>query len=129
MPAKKGEGLKDPLLHARLRIYGSGAKLQESGFRVTPLDPRREAQKMVTTSLEEGCAIDGVERVFEVNLEEHFILVPRDALEPLARNPNANFRSQGLSAMGKEEWTLVLGKPCKGICQPDGAKFPRRRSV
>ena len=83
-------------MHAGLGIYGSGAKLQDGGFRVTPLNPRGKAWKMVTTSLEEGCAIDSVERVFEVNLKEHLILVPHVALEPLARNPNAYFSSQGL---------------------------------
>jgi hypothetical protein len=48
---------------------------------------------MVATSLEESYAIDCVERVFEVHLEQHFVLVPAVALEPLARNPNAHFGS------------------------------------
>ena len=53
---------------------------------------------MVTASLKEGYAIDDVDRVFEVNLEQHLILVPNVALEPMARNPNAYFGSQGFQA-------------------------------
>jgi hypothetical protein len=51
---------------------------------------------MVATSLEEGNAIDSIERIFKVHLEQHLVLVPRVALEPLAGNPNAYFSSQGL---------------------------------
>ena len=51
---------------------------------------------MVATCLKKGCAIDRVESVFEVNLEQRFVLVPAVTLKPLARDPYANFGSKGL---------------------------------
>ncbi len=51
---------------------------------------------MVATCLKKGYAIDRVESVFEVHLEQHFVLVPAVTLKPLARDPNAHFGSKGL---------------------------------
>jgi len=46
---------------------------------------------MVATFLEEGRAIEGVERVFKIHFKHDFVLVTSVALEPLARHTNANF--------------------------------------
>ena len=52
---------------------------------------------MVATSLEEGGAIEGVERVFKVHFEQNLFLVTSAALELLARYANANFGALELS--------------------------------
>jgi hypothetical protein len=46
---------------------------------------------MVATSLEEGDAVEGVERVFKVYFKQNLVLVTSVALEPLARHANGNF--------------------------------------
>ena len=46
---------------------------------------------MVATSLEEGDAVEGVERVFKVHFKQNLVLVTSVALEPLTRYTNVNF--------------------------------------
>ena len=83
---------------------------------------------MVMALLEEGSAVDSVERVLEIDFEERSIMVPRVALEPLACNPHADFSSQGLShpylQWEEKSRCLLLESFAKAFTNQKAPSFP-----
>ena len=95
MPVKKAGGLKDLLVVRQTQNLWLWSQ-PERGWVLHDTTPPKEKGPRNGDDEEEGCAIDSVERVFEVNFEQCLIVVPCVALEPLACHPNAYLSSQGL---------------------------------
>ena len=91
------------------------AAAEVAGLGVTPCGPSRQTWDVLLTFVQERFAVDSVERVGEVNFEEHGGGVSGVAFAPLARRLKADFSSQGLGnadLQGEEQAAgpvLILG--------------------